>query len=225
MKKTGSTLIVFASLIILAIASSCKSGNNNMQENSNATSDTVFLFNGNDLSGLEVYIEDTSYNKDEVWSVRNNLLYTTGMPFGYIRTTDSYDNYDLFVEWRWVEEPKNSGVLLHMQQPDTLWPATIEAQLMHTNAGDFVAMGGTSFKELTDTTTIVVPKYEDTSEKEAGQWNTYKISVEDSTITLWVNDVLQNKATETSVTEGMIGLQSEGGPMEFRNFYLIPKNN
>ncbi len=196
-----------------------------MQENSNATSDTVFLFNGNDLSGLEVYIEDTSYNKDEVWSVRNNLLYTTGMPFGYIRTTDSYDNYDLFVEWRWVEEPKNSGVLLHMQQPDTLWPATIEAQLMHTNAGDFVAMGGTSFKELTDTTTIVVPKYEDTSEKEAGQWNTYKISVEDSTITLWVNDVLQNKATETSVTEGMIGLQSEGGPMEFRNFYLIPKNN
>jgi hypothetical protein len=186
--------------------------------------DTVFLFNGEDLSGLEVYIQDTSYNKDDIWSVRNNLLYTTGMPFGYIKTKDTYANYDLVVEWRWTEEPKNSGVLLHMQKPDKLWPACIEAQLMHTNAGDFVAMGGATFTERTDTTSLVVKKYEETSENAAGEWNRYDISCIKDSITLYVNGVLQNKASGSTLTEGNIGLQSEGGPMEFKSFYLIPKN-
>jgi hypothetical protein len=34
--------------------------------------------------------------------------------------------------------------------------------------------------------------------------------------------VLQNKGTGINPTEGNIALQSEGGPIQFRNIYLQP---
>ena len=94
------------------------------------------------------------------------------------------------------------------------------AQLMHRNAGDFFAIGGTTFEELKKGRRV--PKMQETNEKEPGQWNTYDIICVDNTITLYVNDLLQNKATRTSVNSGKIALQSEGSPIEFRNITLTP---
>jgi hypothetical protein len=213
--------VTIIGIFMLIATFSCQNKGNQQVETVSAEEDSaVYLFNGENLDGLEIYIEDTTYNKDSVWQVRDGNLFTTGMPFGYIRTIEEYDNYELNVEWRWVEEPKNSGVLLHIQGEDKLWPICIEAQLMSGKAGDFVAMGGTSFKERIDTSSIVVPKFEASSEKTPGEWNRYEITCKDNTITLIVNGILQNEATETTVSSGKIGLQSEGGPMEFRNFYL-----
>lgn len=218
MKKNVFLIALTMAILIMA---ACHNKSQQETTTSGMEQDSIIhLFNGEDLSGLKVYIEDTSYNKDEVWQVRDGKLYTTGMPFGYIRTTDTYENYELVVEWRWTEEPKNSGVLLHMQDEDKLWPTCIEAQLMSGNAGDFVAMGDATFKERVDTTSRVVKKYEPTSEKVPGEWNKYLIKCKDNQITLIVNDVFQNKATQTTINSGYIGLQSEGGPMEFRSFYL-----
>ncbi|HEC42482.1 MAG TPA: hypothetical protein ENI20_06605 [Bacteroides sp.] len=41
-------------------------------------------------------------------------------------------------------------------------------------------------------------------------------------IGLLVNGVRQNKAIEATLTSGRIALQSEGGPIEFRNIHLVP---
>lgn len=213
-------VFLFTTIMFLGFFYSCKNTGQTETMVSGEQDSIVYLFNGEDLTGLKVFIEDTSYNKDSVWLVRDGNLYTTGMPFGYIRTNESFENYELVIEWRWVEEPKNSGVLLHIQGEDKIWPTCIEAQLMSGKAGDFVAMGGTSFKERIDTSSIVVQKFEESSEKTPGEWNKYEITCKDNTITLIVNGVLQNKATETTISSGKIGLQSEGGPMEFRNFYL-----
>ena len=62
----------------------------------------------------------------------------------------------------------------------------------------------------------------DSSEKPPGQWNVAEIYCYAGTIRIFINGVLQNKASETSVSSGKICLQSEGREIEFRNLYIEP---
>jgi hypothetical protein len=180
----------------------------------------ISLLSGNTLDGWQPVLEDSTVDPAAVWSVSNGVLRCEGKPKGYLRTTESYANYRLHVEWRWPEKPTNSGVLLHVTGPDKIWPQCLEAQLMNQNAGDFIAMGETSFAEKKEKNRV--PKLHDTNEKEAGQWNCYDITCDGDTITLAVNGLLQNTATKTSLSVGTIALQSEGSPIEFRNITLTP---
>ena len=69
---------------------------------------------------------------------------------------------------------------------------------------------------------IGVARIRNSAEKPIGQWNTYDIVCKGDTIQLFVNGTLQNEAAKTSEKSGWIGLQSEGGPIEFRNVYIEP---
>ena len=180
----------------------------------------VKLLNDQNLEGWQPCLKDTSVDPATVWSIKDGVLRCEGTPRGYLRTKEVYSNYKLHLEWRWPEKPTNSGVLLHISKPDKVWPKSIEAQLMNRNAGDFYSIDGTTFNELTDGRRV--PKKHESNEKEPGQWNTYDIICKDNTITLYVNGLLQNTATQTSVDSGMIALQSEGSPIEFRNVILTP---
>lgn len=180
----------------------------------------ISLLNEQNLDNWKPYLGNSDVDPATVWSVQDRVLRCEGKPSGYIRTTEDYSNYKLHVEWRWPEKPGNSGILLHMSEPDAIWPKSIEAQLMNQNAGDFYVIGGTDFKEHKDKKGRRVTKHNDSSEKKPGQWNAYDIICMDNTITVYVNGLLQNKATRTSVNAGKIGLQSEGAPIEFRNITL-----
>src|SRR5690606_22340697 len=68
--------------------------------------------------------------------VSEGTLIIRGKPYGYIRTREVYHHYQLEFEWRWVRETGNSGVLMHMNGPDQVWPLCIEVQLRAGNAGD-----------------------------------------------------------------------------------------
>ena len=134
------------------------------------------------------------------------------------------------MEWRWPGEPTNSGVLLNVQGEDRIFPHCIEAQLMHEKAGDIVLMGAGAGVTVRDSAYLVtsnerfylsIPKFEDSSEKTPGEWNTYEITSVDGTLELVVNGVVQHSATEVSMNEGNIALQSEGSPLQFRNVYLV----
>ncbi len=186
-------------------------------------SQKIYLYNGKDLTGLKPYPPDAGH-----WMAKGNILTTTGKPNGYIRTEKVYQDFKLHVEWRWPAEPSNSGVFLFINGEDTTFPRCIEAQLKHQSAGDFVIMNhsGATVKgvrhEDTSKQFIGVKKFQDTSEKPAGEWNTYEILCKGDTIQLFVNGVLQNRAEKTTESSGYIGLQSEGGPIEFRNVYIEP---
>ena len=64
--------------------------------------------------------------------------------------------------------------------------------------------------------------FESSSGLEAGEWNVYEITCSGGGVELVVNGVLQNVGSDAAYSAGQIGLQSEGGPMEFRNVYLVP---
>ncbi|NIA15590.1 MAG: DUF1080 domain-containing protein, partial [Nitrospiraceae bacterium] len=132
------------------------------------------------------------------------------------------ENYRLTLEWRWPDGAGNSGVLLHIHEPDAVWPKAIEGQLQSGHAADFWVIGGTDFKEHTNKNDRRVIKRKRSNEKPLGEWNQYEIVCKGNTIRLYVNGLLQNSATETTVTKGYIGLQSEGTPIEFRNIILEP---
>ena len=192
----------------------------------------VMLFNGSNLDNWNVVLFDSTAVLDEVFRVEDGVIKVLGKPNGYLVTRDSYSNYKLHVEWRWAAEPTNSGVLLHVQEKNLVeWPFCIEAQLKHTQAGDFVLMGNGSGITVGDTTLFIQPserrykvseKLEESSEYEPGEWNSYDITCSGDTIELSVNGVLQNAGTAATITSGQIALQSEGSSMEFRNVYLVP---
>lgn len=188
------------------------------------------LWNGRDFEGWVRYIPDPAVDVNDIWRVRGDAIYCEGVPNGYIRTEKKYSNYHLHLEWRWPEEPTNSGVLLHARGPDQVWPVCIECQLMAGKAGDFVLIGGPGItvdgidRQNVEKQFVVADKKAPTSEKPAGQWNTYDIHCKGGDIRCYVNGVLQNEGTDATVKSGWICLQSEGSPIEFRNIYIEPLN-
>lgn len=186
--------------------------------------ETISLFNGENLDGWYGYLKDGDVDVKSVWSVKDGAIFCSGKPAGYLRTREKYGDFKLSVQWRWPDKPTNSGVLLCISSEDKVWPLCMEAQLQNEHAGDFVGMG-CEFNEYTSEKKSffrVVAGRNGSSEKKAGQWNTYEIVCKTGTIELTVNGELKNKATGVSVGNGYIGLQSEGGPIMFRNIQLTP---
>lgn len=194
----------------------------------------VDLFDGKSLDGWTPFSPAKKQGKDipptdaKVWSVQDGVIHCEGKPSGYLRTNKDYADYQLHLEWRWVGKPTNSGVLLHKTGPDVLWPTSVEAQVMHENAGDFYLINLSSLivngKQLGP---VVKPylrakKLAPSSENPPGEWNRYDIVCEGDSIRLTVNGVLQNKGTGAKPSSGAICLQSEGSPIQFRNIYLKP---
>ena len=101
------------------------------------------LFNGRDLTGW-VCVTDPEGVGDarDAFSVQNGNIRIAGSPFGYMRTEETYDDYRLHVEWRWIGEATNSGIFQRVQAGDRLWPEAVECQLQAGRAGDLLGLGG-----------------------------------------------------------------------------------
>ena len=181
------------------------------------------LFNGIDTRGWISIMKSTKgVNHVNVFKVKDGNIHITGNPFGYMRTTEKYGDYDLHVEWRWVGEGTNSGIFLHVQDGDKLWPNAIECQLCSGKAGDFVMLGGSKIREVECKEEFPVKDRKGDFEKPVGEWNAADIKCRGNKIKVYINGEFQNECTSDS-TEGFIALQSEGGPIEFRNIILTKK--
>jgi hypothetical protein len=191
---------------------------------SSPISEVIDLFNGKDFEGWYMYFKDEDAKPEDTWKVRDGAIYCTGKPTGFLRTKKEYSDYKLEFEWRWIEKPGNSGVLLHMNSQEKIWPLCVEAQLMNQRAGDIIGMGCkfNENKARKNSPISYTPRMNDSNEKEAGGWNKYEIVCKDDTVELKVNGQFQNKATGVSIRKGYIGFQSEGVPIMFRNLKLTP---
>ena len=178
------------------------------------------LFNGKDLTGWTFHLNpESDVPASEVFEVDDGVISIAGQPFGYMLTEQSFSDYKLHLEWRWTEEPSNSGIFLHAEPIDAIWPRCAEVNLMAGRAGDMIASGGSAFEELTEGRWL--RSTVDSAEKPAGEWNTAEIICQGNSIQAYVNGVLMNQA-HFDRSAGPIGLQSEGGPLEIRNIYIVP---
>ena len=218
--KFLSPAILFIALLMTSLQMHAQKNETKPARSRQNDPETVQLFNGKDLSNWVFFLKDNTVDPATVFMVRDGVIHITGNPFGYMRTKGIYSNYRLHAEWRWPAEATNSGVFVHCQTPDAIWIKCIECQLQAGNAGDFVCMNGADMNEHTDKTNPVVRKKGPSSEMPVGEWNVMEVVCSGNTIEVYVNGILLNKGTNTSVSTGSISLQSEGKDIEFRNVFL-----
>ena len=189
------------------------------------------LFKSKNLADWGFYVDKDGVKVEDVFSFsENGILVCKGQPFGYLCTKEPYKNFKLSLQWRWPEgeKPTNSGVFLKItEQPkDSFLPKTVEVQLAHKSAGDLWGFHGRRLTGSPDRfverdgnektgKTNGVKKILD-QEKEPGQWNAMDILCDGGLIVVVVNGKIVNWTTGAEPIEGRIGLQSEGGPIEFR---------
>lgn len=184
-------------------------------------SDTDFepLFNGQDTSGMElVGISDTQL------IVEDGVLKCAAGDIGYWATVESFRNYTLRLDFRFTRPEGlendedftgNSGYLMHIQTPHTVWPPCIEVQGMNRDIGKIFAIGGAAAVESEDD-----PEARAQSRNPVGEWNTLEITSQDGTFQSVLNDVILAASSASNLIEGPIGFQCEGAEISWRNIML-----
>jgi hypothetical protein len=183
----------------------------------------IDLFNGKDFTGWKFVMRTNE--PANTWAVTDGVIHCTGQPYGYARTEKAYRDYRLTVEWRFVKiAPKadNSGIFLHINPPDKVWPACVEAQGQHNRQGDLRMNGGFTCKGHDTQESKNADMRAPSNEMPPGQWNTFVIECSGDSIKLWTNGKLMNQVTGCSASSGAIGIQSEGGEIEVRKMFLEP---
>jgi hypothetical protein len=201
---------------------------------------SIILFNGTDLDGwhMDVPLLDSLPQENPPFLVRDGKLVSLGEPRGHLITNKRYSNYKLEIEYRFVEEGGNCGVLVHASKPRALYkmfPKSIEVQMEHQNAGDFWVIaeditcdameerrGPKETWGISEGKNRRIMNLTEHSEKPLGEWNTMVIDCIDDTIKVWVNDELVNYGYHATVTSGQIAVQAEGTEVEFKSIVLTP---
>lgn len=199
---------------------------------------TYSLFNGRDLSGWHIDVPemDNDPAAKNPFIVRDGMLVSLGKPNGHLITDSIFQNYRLKVEYRFPGKPGNCGVLVHASTPRALYkmfPKSIEAQLMHENAGDFWCIqediavpdmekrrGPKNEWGVSEGKQRRILNLTNNSEKPLGQWNTVIIECKGNTIKIRVNDDLVNDGYNCTASKGQIALQAEGSEVEFKKVEL-----
>jgi hypothetical protein len=236
-----SSLVILPIVALMSLLSACK----NESHNTSATGeeDTLSveqLFNGSDLQGWHADVPDM--DKDSTlktpFLIRDSMLVSLGTPGGHLITDKEYHNYKLLVEYRFVGAPGNCGVLVHASTPRALYsmfPKSIEVQMMHENAGDFWCIveditvpemekrrGPKEKWGITEGKERRVVNLTDGSEKPLGEWNKMAITCFGDSVKVWLNGDLVNFGFDCTAHKGQIALQAEGAEVEFRKVQLTP---
>jgi hypothetical protein len=251
MKKPLTLLTVCAlvcSFTVIASAQQQRQGGNRGQGNvpGNApmqpqgpvnAEGAIDLFASKDLADWDFFLLDGA-KKEDIFSFNDDgILHCKGEPFGWLCTKEKYRDYKLTVQWRWPEgvEPTNSGIFLRMNgETKGFLPRAVEVQLQNGNAGDlwaFFGMGlaahdnarfthNTPGRDVTGEIRGI--KKLVATERPTGRWNTMDIVCQGRVIVVSVNGTIVNWTKDVEDVAGPVGLQSEGGPIEFRNMFITP---
>ena len=202
--------------------------------------ETQNLFNGVDLTGWHSDVPAADANPDTTKSfiVRDSMLVSLGTPGGHLISDSVYQDYRLEVEYRFVAQPGNCGVLVHASTPRALYkmfPKSLEVQMMHQNAGDFWCIvedievpnmeerrGPKEEWGITEGKKRRILNLTDGSEKPVGEWNKMTVECVADTIKVWVNNDLVNHGYNCTTTKGQIAVQAEGSEVEFKKIALTP---
>jgi Domain of Unknown Function (DUF1080) len=191
----------------------------------NTQTNHLELFNGTNFDGWTFCMKNDA-DPMKTWSVTNGLIHCNGSAIGYLRTLQSYSNYVVTVEWRFVKvEPKkdNTGVLVHIQLPDKVWPACIQNQGKSGRQGDLFVMAGVECKEhlaLGKDANTPVPLHGGPNEKPIGRWNWNVTVCASNNVTAFINNKFMNEITECTISSGFVGIQSEGADFEIQKIFL-----
>jgi Domain of Unknown Function (DUF1080) len=222
--KIAVKILAAAFLVIAFFAlAGCKTAS--PQQNTRSITSSVELFNGKNFDGWTFCMKNNA-DPAKTWSIHDGVIHCTGQPYGYARTKQSFQNYKLTCIWRFVKvapHADNSGIFVHIQPPDKVWPPCIECQGEFQHQGDLILHAGVGADgHPASSKSVFIPQMGPPNENRAGEWNTNEVICQDSTISPFVNGKTMNMITDCTLTSGFIGIQSEGGDIEVRKLSLQP---
>jgi len=176
------------------------------------------LFNGKDFTGWKIFMPGVF--EANTWSIKDGEIVCTGHPNGYFYTEKPHKNYIIRYDWKYIkpEEGKksiyNSGLLVHIQGPKKVWPKCVEVQGANANHGFLYFLECKKIESKYD------QKLKDKVTKPIGEWNTTETTCkDDGSIVAKINGT-EVSWGKSDLTEGLIGFQSEGAEIHFRNIKI-----
>ncbi|MBC7828301.1 MAG: DUF1080 domain-containing protein [Chitinophagaceae bacterium] len=190
------------------------------------------LFNRKDLKGWNLFLQHIGINKDphNNFRVEGGILHVIGKDLGYIITQKEYRNFHFKVDFKWgvskwptrENAKRDAGICYNipMNEPDSIWPQSIECQIQEGDVGDFWLLGFStiSVRDSTNKPTnhARMVKFAD-AEKPYSEWNTVEVISYNGKCVHIVNGVVVNVGENASVKSGRILLQSEFAEIFYRN--------
>jgi cell division septation protein DedD len=161
----------------------------------------------------KLFAAEEGVKVQEVWQVKDEgtLLICTGKPKGYLRTVKAYADYRLTFEFRYPMDPNgNSGVLLHGDGKDKIWPDGVQIQLHRPTAGSILPSGNRKTRFRVMAGLELLPK----------TWNRCEVEVRQDRVEVTINGLSVGPLQYCDPARGFIGLQAEGSEVHFRNLML-----
>lgn len=177
----------------------------------------IKLLDGDFAKTWKLFAAEKNAKVQDIWKVNKtetgNILVCTGKPKGYLRTAQVYGNYKLAFEFRYpMDKNGNSGVLLHIDGKDKIWPDGVQVQLHGPTAGSIFPVGNRK------TRFTIGAKLE----LRLNKWNKCEIDVRDDAVEVRINDVAVGPLKYCEPKKGFIALQAEGSEVHFRNLVVLP---
>jgi hypothetical protein len=184
------------------------------------------LFNGKDLTG---WVNVNGGPK--TYTVRDNMIVTTGVPAGFLRTDRQYENFILELEWMHIVPKGNSGLFVWadaLPAPGQPYPRSVEVQVMdgietknYTSDGDIFSIhGATCVPDRPHPSGWARCLPSEKRSKPAGQWNHYRVECNNGSIKLAVNGKVVSGVHSVNPRKGYICLEAEGSECHFKNLKI-----
>ncbi len=179
--------------------------------------------------------------RPDTWQFEGNQIRTTGKPHGVMRTNKKLTNFEMVVEWKFLEPAGDAGVFVWVPETsvDDLepgeWPDGIEINIVDpefkearkragkstdffTAHGDVFPVGDVEFTPFEPTSPNGSRSFPSKKlVKPAGNWNHYYLRMINGEIRVWVNGEEVSGGNEASPRTGYMTLQAEGTPILYRN--------
>ena len=232
------------------------------------TGKRIRLFDGKSLEQFDTVIRHRGLNSDpeRVFLVHDGMVHVSGTEYGYFITKKDYGDYYLRAEFKWGETTyaprkdlaRDSGILYHVVGDQknagvqgSIWPKSIEFQIMEGSTGDVILVGGSELtvngeakkgghfdrfnktpwslsccrangSHLDHPAPVGYRDPEKEVEKPHGEWNVLELVSDGDHVKYWVNGTLVMEGTNASLTRGKILFQSEGAELFYRRIELRP---
>lgn len=169
------------------------------------------------------------------------VLSCGGRPIGLIRSLRPYENFILEVDWRHLTEAPsaaggkgttgNSGLYVWADPLPPLgncFTRGVEVQVCNLGNGNWYTSHGDVFP-IHGATMIPDPRFGVAGSRsmpiefrgsKTGEWNRCRITCVDGTIQQEINGALVTAGFRSSPRKGYLCIESEGGPVEFKNMRL-----
>lgn len=171
--------------------------------------------------------------KEEVFRLTDDgIIEVTGSHIGYLATPKNYRNFTIRGEYSFKDKNTNGGLLARITKPaPTYLPRCVEIQVMSGKTGDLfgfhdlVIKGDIQRLEIGKNHKMVgnycwVHAMRDTEKTNVSDWNKIEVTCFEDLIFVRVNGQLVNWSYEIEKIDTPVAIQSEGGPIRWRNLQL-----